>query len=47
MVECDGKDEIADALSDNYGWLVATFVVLDSPVDPSRLHMRDTLLKCG
>lgn len=47
MVECDGKGEIADALSDNYGWLVATFVVLDSPVDPSRLHMRDTLLKCG
>ncbi|PPT72988.1 hypothetical protein XarbCFBP8150_00585 [Xanthomonas arboricola] len=42
-VECDGEDEIAEALSDRYGWLVATFVVLGTPTDPSALHMRDTL----
>ena len=42
-VECDGEDVIAEALSDKYGWLVATFVVLDTPADPSALHKRDTL----
>ncbi|WP_295964769.1 hypothetical protein [uncultured Xanthomonas sp.] len=33
-VECGGEDEIADALSDNYGWLAATFVVLEGSTDP-------------
>jgi hypothetical protein len=28
-VECDGEDEIAGVLSDNYGWLVSDYVVVD------------------
>lgn len=40
-VECDGEAEIAGALSDNYGWLVATFVVLDSQAHPLPQHIGD------
>lgn len=42
-VECDGEDDIAGVLSDNYGWLVATFVVLERSTDPSALHASDKL----
>lgn len=41
MVECDGEAEIAGALSDNYGWLVAAFVVLESSTVPLVLYMGD------
>lgn len=40
-VDCDGEDEIAGVLSDNYAWLVATFVVLESSTVPLVLHMGD------
>ncbi|WP_068832918.1 hypothetical protein [Xanthomonas graminis] len=28
-VECESEEGIADALSDAYGWLVSTFVVVE------------------
>ncbi|WIX07558.1 hypothetical protein [Xanthomonas oryzae] len=28
-VECESEEHIADALSDAYGWLVSTFVVVE------------------
>jgi len=40
-VECDGEDEIAGALSDSYGWLAATFVVLERSGDPKAVHTGD------
>jgi len=41
-VECESEEDIADALSDAYGWLVSNFVVVEeSAGDHTRNASRD------
>ena len=30
-IDCEDEDDIADALSDLYGWLVYSYKILDTP----------------
>lgn len=40
-VECESEEGIAGVLSDHYGWLVATFVVLERSGYPEVVHTGD------
>ncbi|MCW0395389.1 hypothetical protein NB696_001152 [Xanthomonas sacchari] len=40
-VECESEEGIADALSDAYGWMVSTFVVVEETND---YHTRNASL---